>query len=213
MKSDSEMKMRIVISAHYNRFCLFLCLALTRPLLVHSLQSSAWSSNSFLRHSRGRLSSTTLARFTAPSLLLSSSSSSSSPSLSQSLEDKEQDVSTAWKNDLTLHDLQGLLATAQEAARAAGSVIRSHLGCCSEQAQECEIKYSIKDIVTEYDQQAQRAVESIVRSKYPAHGFLGEEDVDPGAAASQAALEQQLQQARSPFLWICDPIDVSVFQG
>ena len=113
----------------------------------------------------------------------------------------------AYKTELSYEDCQDLLTTAEEAARAAGAIITSHLGCCSELEEECEIKYSIKDIVTEYDKQAQDAIESIVRSKFPDHSFLGEEDVDPGAAASEAALTNILTKTNDGYLWICDPID------
>jgi len=83
-----------------------------------------------------------------------------------------QDLST-WKEDLTKDDLVSMLQTAQEAALAAGKVIQSNTGCCSKFAEECSIKTSIKDSVTEYDQTAQAAVEEIVRCKYPEHSFLG----------------------------------------
>lgn len=122
--------------------------------------------------------------------------------------DKDPLLSTTLLNP---SELQQILDTAQEAAEAAGRVIRSNIGCCSATADECEIKFSIKDIVTQYDQQAQQAVEEIVRSRYPNHSFLGEEDVDPGAVASASALDAFLQnQQLSPFLWICDPIDVRI---
>ena len=114
-------------------------------------------------------------------------------------------VPATWK-DIPWGDCQELLATAEEAARAAGSIIISNLGCCSETSDECEIKWSIKDVVTEYDKNAQQAIESIVRAKYPHHSFLGEEDVDPGAAASEAALEEALSSSND-YIWICDPID------
>jgi Inositol monophosphatase family len=135
--------------------------------------------------------------------------------------EEESLIRPSWKTDLSRDDLQELLDTAQAAARAAGNVIVSHLGCCSQSSlsaassqEECEIKYSIKDIVTQYDQQAQQIVKDVVLAKFPAHRFLGEEDVGAGGAASQAALEAALRgddnnnDSRSPFLWICDPIDV-----
>jgi len=86
------------------------------------------------------------------------------------------------------------------------------LGCASEVCdpdadEECVMKTNIKDIVTQYDKRAQEAVESIIRSAYPTHSFLGEEDVDPGAAASEAALETILEKSETGFVWICDPID------
>jgi myo-inositol-1(or 4)-monophosphatase len=115
-------------------------------------------------------------------------------------------ISETWE-DIPLEERKEVLATAEEAARAAGHVILSNLGCCSETAGECEIKWSIKDVVTEYDKNAQQAIEDIVRAKYPEHSFLGEEDVDPGGAASEAALENALSSTPSGYVWICDPID------
>lgn len=99
------------------------------------------------------------------------------------------------------------LATAEQAARAAGEIIRSNSGCCSEMAEECEIKYSIKDIVTEYDKTAQNAIEKVVRTNHPDHSFLGEEDVEAGGAASEAALLKALESSSTGWIWICDPID------
>jgi myo-inositol-1(or 4)-monophosphatase len=112
----------------------------------------------------------------------------------------------SW-NDIPLEDCQRILATAEEAARAAGVIILSHLGCCSEAADQCEIKFSIKDVVTEYDKLAQEAIEAIVVSHYPEHSFLGEEDVDPGGIASEQALDEALSATPSGYVWICDPID------
>jgi len=130
------------------------------------------------------------------------STASSAPSSSPTTIDLD-----AWKSELSLEECRDLLRTAERAARAAGAIITSNLGCCSEQSEECDIKYSIKDIVTEYDKQAQAAIESIVRRQFPSHSFLGEEDVDPGAAASQRALERILQSTETGYVWICDPID------
>jgi len=115
--------------------------------------------------------------------------------------------SDAWRTELSYDECQDLLKTAETAARAAGVVVTANLGCCSEESDECEIKYSIKDIVTKHDRSAQTAIEGIVRSRYPDHSLLGEEDVDPGAAASEAALASVLAKSESDFLWICDPID------
>jgi myo-inositol-1(or 4)-monophosphatase len=111
-----------------------------------------------------------------------------------------------WQ-DIPLDECQEILATAQVAARAAGEIILENLGCCSEMENQFEIKYSIKDVVTAYDMNAQSAIEDIVRAKYPKHSFLGEEDVDPGAAASEKALISALGASPSGFIWICDPID------
>jgi myo-inositol-1(or 4)-monophosphatase len=135
--------------------------------------------------------------------------------------------------------LDQLLETAQSAARAAGSIIVKHLGCSNQQPESSEsdgddksqvsvttVKFSIKDVVTQYDKEAQAAVLSVIRTKYPSHAFLGEEDVAAGSQASEDALDQRLKQTMGGFsagadskiqdttsnpdegfLWICDPID------
>jgi len=48
-----------------------------------------------------------------------------------------------------------------------------------------------------------------VLESFPAHDFLGEEDVPPGKEASSAALDSKLsfQSNSSGWLWIVDPID------
>jgi len=183
--------------------------------------TKAFSASSFRRPGAPRLSSSFItARF----------ASSTSEVLT---EDKER--LEAWKTDLTPQDLNDLLRTAEEAARAAGGILTANSGCCShfanantddddddysdqqkeqKQTEASEIKYNIKDIVTQYDKEAQTAIEGILRTAYPTHSFLGEEDVAAGAAASEAALLEALQNQRNSkgndgqqFMWICDPID------
>ena len=134
--------------------------------------------------------------------------------LSMSSSKQQQETSTARQTDLVSTDLQGLVHTAETAARAAGHVILENLGCASKRAttstddpEAAQVKTSIKDIVTEHDKKAQVTVERVIRSAYPDHSFLGEEDVDPGAAASAQALSDRLRTTESGFLWICDPID------
>lgn len=126
----------------------------------------------------------------------------------------------AWQTELTVADLQGLVETAEEAARAAGSIIIT-ANCCSigytaesTFGTSAELKANnIKDIVTVYDKQAQAVIEKVIRAAYPMHRFLGEEDVSAGAAASEAALLAALVLVREEkgsdddFIWICDPID------
>ncbi|GAX24566.1 myo-inositol-1(or 4)-monophosphatase [Fistulifera solaris] len=104
------------------------------------------------------------------------------------------------------------MVVAQQAAIAAGNIIRSHLGCSSEigdlkKSTDFTVKTTIKDIVTQYDSQAQHAVEGIIRKAFPEHSFLGEENVAPGASASEQALLDALQNTPTGFVWICDPID------
>jgi myo-inositol-1(or 4)-monophosphatase len=105
----------------------------------------------------------------------------------------------------SLEECEALLQTAERAAQAAGAIILSNLGCSSaSDDEECEIKFSIKDVVTQYDKEAQEAIQAIVSTDYPDHNFLGEEDVAAGGEASAAALTNALS---AEYLWICDPID------
>lgn len=101
-----------------------------------------------------------------------------------------------------------MLNTAETAVREAGKIILTNLGCSSGAGQldEVEIKTSIKDVVTKYDKEAQDVIKSIITEAYPSHRMLGEEDVDPGAAASEAALSAALE-VNDGFMWIVDPID------
>ncbi|GAX19335.1 myo-inositol-1(or 4)-monophosphatase [Fistulifera solaris] len=131
----------------------------------------------------------------------------SSSQLSSSAADK-----STWQQDVSLQECQEIMVVAQQAAMVAGKTIRSHLGCSSEvgglkESTDFKVKTTIKDIVTQYDSQAQHAVEDIIRKSFPEHSFLGEENVAPGAAASEQALVDALQETPSGFVWICDPID------
>ncbi|CAM9635076.1 unnamed protein product [Ascophyllum nodosum] len=66
-------------------------------------------------------------------------------------------------------------------------------------------KYNPKDLLTEVDAQCQKIVEDVVAKQFPDHTLLGEENVEPGAESSIAALEEALKG--SDWLWIVDPID------
>mmetsp|Transcript_8741 Transcript_8741/g.21933 ORF Transcript_8741/g.21933 Transcript_8741/m.21933 type:complete len:444 (-) Transcript_8741:31-1362(-) len=142
-------------------------------------------------------------------------------------------------NPISLDVCQELLQTAEEAARAAGRIIVENLGCPVDSNDQeegdndssIEQKFNIKDVVTKHDKAAQHAIKTIITQKYPGHTFLGEEDVPPGAQASEdalvnilASMKKKQQQAPQDhgdnenndnakdnegdgFIWICDPID------
>jgi len=92
-----------------------------------------------------------------------------------------------------------MLAVALGAARAAGAIIRRTAGLVAPSE-----KGGKSDLVTASDLECQAAVVAAVRSAFPAHAVLGEEDVPAGAEAAAAAIARV---AQSPFLWIVDPID------
>eukprot|EP00531_Pseudo-nitzschia_arenysensis_P003698 CAMPEP_0116125236 /NCGR_PEP_ID=MMETSP0329-20121206/5703_1 /TAXON_ID=697910 /ORGANISM="Pseudo-nitzschia arenysensis, Strain B593" /LENGTH=501 /DNA_ID=CAMNT_0003619263 /DNA_START=166 /DNA_END=1671 /DNA_ORIENTATION=- len=119
-------------------------------------------------------------------------------------------------NDNDELSLKSMVITAEKAARAAGKVIldgQESLACGSSDESDNEAteqKVNIKDIVTKYDKQAQDALETIIRSEFPLHSFLGEEDVAAGGDASAEALENALDKdsdGGTEFVWIVDPID------
>jgi len=115
--------------------------------------------------------------------------------------------------------LRSMVVTAEKAARAAGKVIKEaqetsfgeHDDGSKSTGTSAEEKVNIKDIVTKYDKEAQIAIEQIIRSEFPFHSFLGEEDVAAGGDASAQALADALGESGdktgTDYVWIVDPID------
>lgn len=179
-------------------------------LAVSALRFSVGFRATHVRHGR-RATITSTRHWASSKPQPSTSLSTSSTATKHSIPTREEE----WKTDLTLLDLKGLAQTAEAAARAAGNIIvqaqrekAKWLDAQESSSSGAKVKTSIKDIVTVHDKNAQVAVEGIIRGAYPDHSFLGEEDVDPGAAASEQALMDLLaDQSKSGFLWICDPID------
>lgn len=85
-------------------------------------------------------------------------------------------------------DVALILATAQEAARRAGTILESWAG-----------RFTVSEksrfnLVTEADVAAQDAIVETIRNRFPDHGFLGEEGL------AQAG-------ADADYRWIIDPLD------
>ena len=81
-----------------------------------------------------------------------------------------------------------LLDTAIEAARVAGQEIVKRL------PQERDVRSKgFRDIVTDADLAAQEALVAIIRSRFPHHGILSEEGLEPGS--------------ESETIWVLDPLD------
>ena len=84
------------------------------------------------------------------------------------------------------------LSVCEEAARAAGKILREMLGTTS-----VRHKKNRSDLVTEADLAAQKVIESIVLGAFPDHRFLGEEE----------NMSPSIPQGSSEFYWIVDPLD------
>ncbi|MDF2934689.1 MAG: inositol monophosphatase/fructose,6-bisphosphatase family protein [Paenibacillaceae bacterium] len=91
-------------------------------------------------------------------------------------------------------------AVAINTAAKAGEWIKSKLGDFS----SLTIKTSPHDLVTEVDKGSEMMIRNLIMTHFPTHSILGEEGVEPGAAASIKALEEA---SEAEYLWIVDPVD------
>jgi myo-inositol-1(or 4)-monophosphatase len=87
-----------------------------------------------------------------------------------------------------------MLQTAILAAREAGSILLDNL----KKPRQTKVK-GLRDIVTDADVMAQRAIIEIIQARFPNHDILSEES-DPGSKG-QAAVKGR------PYTWIVDPLD------
>lgn len=101
------------------------------------------------------------------------------------------------------HTHAQVLAAAVRAASEAGALMKANVG-----AEVLKTKFNPKDLLTEVDGQCQTVIEKVVSKQFPDHALLGEENVEPGAAASTVALSNALEgEGVAEWLWIVDPID------
>ncbi len=84
--------------------------------------------------------------------------------------------------------LNGYLSAAQEAAQAAGKVLKANLGTLQKIAYKGAV-----DIVTDVDRLSQETVYNALGTRFPTHSFLAEEDLNDNRG--------------SEFCWIIDPLD------
>ena len=99
--------------------------------------------------------------------------------------------------------LDSLLAVAIEASRLAGDIIIGN----KSGADVTKTKANPKDLLTLIDPLCEKTIREAVEKSFPDHDFLGEEDVPAGAEASAAAIQSKLDNAKSDYLWVVDPID------
>jgi myo-inositol-1(or 4)-monophosphatase len=94
--------------------------------------------------------------------------------------------------------MNDLLACAREAASAAASHAFNHAG-----RRHDTIQVSCHDVKLRLDVECQEIAESVIRSVFPLHDILGEEDASIREGGEQTG-------AASPYEWIIDPIDGTV---
>ncbi|HIW35039.1 MAG TPA: inositol monophosphatase [Candidatus Paenibacillus intestinavium] len=95
---------------------------------------------------------------------------------------------------------KSFIAVAINCAAKAGEWIKIKLGS----VENLELKCSSADLVTEIDKGSEQLIKKLIRTHFPNHAFLGEEGVEPGAAASSKAIAETKD---AEYLWIVDPID------
>ena len=84
--------------------------------------------------------------------------------------------------------MKDYLTVASEAARTAGDILRENIHGIREIAYKGDI-----NLVTEMDTRSERAIVEILRSAFPGHGIVAEEETDTRNA--------------SGLTWIIDPLD------
>jgi myo-inositol-1(or 4)-monophosphatase len=92
---------------------------------------------------------------------------------------------------------------AHQAVTAAGKIILQGSGNI-DLSLDTKSKIGSRDIVTECDINAQQTIKEIISHAFPAHSFLGEEDILPGREAASLAIAEKVDLDH---LWIIDPID------
>lgn len=86
------------------------------------------------------------------------------------------------------HHMRDFLASAVDAAREAGKLLRENINGCRQIAYKADV-----NLVTEMDTRSERCIVEILRSRFPSHGIVAEEEMNV--------------RNSSGFTWIIDPLD------
>lgn len=95
-------------------------------------------------------------------------------------------------------DLKEILDFAIDLAKKAGKTIAEGQARRFAEGKGFDTKKNSADLLTETDQQTEQQIKDAIASKYPDHGFIGEESASGSETIADGA----------PY-WIVDPIDVS----
>lgn len=104
------------------------------------------------------------------------------------------------ENPSSIVGSKSFTAVAINCAAKAGEWVKTKLGT----VEQPHLKVSVADLVTEIDRGSERLIRKLISTHFPNHAFLGEEGVEPGAAASSQAIAAAKD---AEYLWIVDPID------
>lgn len=97
-------------------------------------------------------------------------------------------------------DLQQALDVAVEAARRAGGILRHMLPFAVVREK------AAKDLVTDADIAAQRAIAQVLLGAFPDHGFIGEEEGAGQLSYDSSSLQTETGED-SLWTWVVDPLD------
>ncbi|MGN1357126.1 MAG: inositol monophosphatase family protein [Succinivibrionaceae bacterium] len=101
----------------------------------------------------------------------------------------------------------GMLNTAENAARVAGKIIIKNF----EKGVLTVDEKQKNDLVSNVDRECEQAIREFILNKYPTHGFLGEEGgiIKARKAAEDDAkkVKRRVRPDNNEYLWIVDPID------
>ncbi len=101
---------------------------------------------------------------------------------------------------MTQTDNNSYVSVAVHCAQAAGEWIKNRVG----RHRDTRVKTGLRDLVTEVDQGAEAMIRRLLKLHFPDHAVLGEEEMEPGAAAYGHAIRQA---KAATYVWIVDPID------
>jgi myo-inositol-1(or 4)-monophosphatase len=115
----------------------------------------------------------------------------------------------------TTFQLDRILEVAIKAANEGGYIMRKF---GSEGADIVKTKVNTRDLLTKYDKEVQDIICSKIKSNFPNHRILGEEDVAPGADAAAKATRDAFipmenintdgeEDPNGNYVWVIDPID------
>jgi myo-inositol-1(or 4)-monophosphatase len=111
--------------------------------------------------------------------------------------DAEKNTNNQTNKNILMADVvtgKSFTAAAINVAAKAGEYIKSKLG----DSGDVHLKGSAQDLVTEVDRGSEKMVRTLLKTYFPTHAFLGEENVDE---------DNDTDIENAEYVWIIDPLD------